>query len=71
MDHEELTAAMDGTPQTNGWDAVCSMNAERTGALFFQQYLADGPTSPTKPLRVIVPAGTGSEFLIVDAVLLL
>jgi hypothetical protein len=52
---------------TNGWDAVCAMSLPQVNALLFQQYLRHGPTSPAKPLRLIL--NVESQYWILDAVL--
>ncbi|MEU6235959.1 hypothetical protein [Kitasatospora sp. NPDC047058] len=52
---------------TQGWDAVCAMNAAQVSAVFRQQYLADGPTSPVRPVRVAFPDDT--DLMLVDIVL--
>ncbi|MFG2292309.1 hypothetical protein [Streptomyces sp. NPDC048603] len=52
---------------TQGWDAVCAMNAEQVSALFRLQYLTDGPTSPVRPVRVAFTDNT--DFVLVDTVL--
>ncbi|MEV6806817.1 hypothetical protein [Streptomyces sp. NPDC051132] len=56
-----------GQPDLLGWDAVCAMNAVQISAVFRQQYLAEGPTSPVRPIRVAFP--DGDDLMVVDTVL--
>ena len=64
MKREEIVKAMSNQSSTNGWDAVCAYSAARVNQIFFQQYLADGPTNPTRPLRAIVDDQGGTFYLI-------
>jgi hypothetical protein len=67
MKNEKSTAAMLGQSATNGWDAICALNAESVNSIFFQQYLQDGPTNPATPLRLILQ-GENTSFWILDVV---
>ncbi|WP_327739606.1 hypothetical protein OG749_42945 [Streptomyces nojiriensis] len=55
------------TLNTQGWDAVCAMNAAQVSALLRRQYLTDGPTSPVRPIRVAFTDNT--DFVLVDIIL--
>src|SRR5262245_42217537 len=55
-----------GPSITNGWDAVYAMGAAQINELFFQQYLQDGPTSPTTPVQLII--WDGSTFWLLDGI---
>src|SRR5436190_8653338 len=68
MKTAEIVAAMSGQSATNGWDAVCALNAQRVNDIFFQQYLQNGPTSPATPMRLILQ-GEGTNFWLLDVVL--
>jgi hypothetical protein len=67
MDKASTVNAMSGQSATNGWDAICALNAQRVNSIFFQQYLQDGPTNPATPLRVILQ-GEGTNFWALDIV---
>ena len=69
MKFKELSDRLTGESKTNGWDAVCAMNAKRTSDIFFQQYLSNGPTNPDLRLKTILEAGTDSDFMALDLVL--
>lgn len=62
-----IAQSMESSSATNGWDAVCAMNLKQVNALLLQQYLQDGPTSPSLPLRVILQVQ--EDFWIFDVVL--
>lgn len=53
---------------TNGWDAICALNAEKANSIFFQQYLQDGPTNPATPLRMTIKGEGPDNFWLLDLV---
>ena len=67
MDTRTIVAAMAAQSVTNGWDAICAVNARRMNSIFLQQYLQDGPTSPATPLRLILQ-GEGTNFWLLDLI---
>lgn len=68
MEHAELVAAASGQSLANGWDAICAINAQQVNAIFFQQYLQDGPTSPAMPLRAILAGDSPTNYWLLDVV---
>jgi hypothetical protein len=68
---KEIAGALQGASATNGWDAVLALNHTQVNALFFQQYLREGPTNPLpgRKLRVMLSVGEGATFWILDVVL--
>jgi len=62
-----IAAVMAGQDATNGWDVAYAMNLRQVNALFLQQYLQNGPTSPSMPLRVILEVQP--SFWILDVIL--
>lgn len=67
MNKDDLIAAMLGQSATNGWDAICALDAASVNKIFFQQYLQDGPTNPATPLRLMLE-GEDTTFWILDVV---
>jgi hypothetical protein len=67
MDSASIISAMSGQSATNGWDAICALDAQLVNSIFFQQYLQDGPTNPATPLQVILQ-GEDTSFWILDLV---
>jgi hypothetical protein len=57
-----------GQPATNGWDAICALNAQEVNRIFFQQYLQEGPVNWATRLRVILPS-QGTSLCLLDIVL--
>ena len=68
---KEIARALQGASATNGWDAVLALNHTQVNALFFQQYLREGPTNPLpgRKLRVMLSVGECATFWILDVVL--
>ena len=62
-----IAAAMSGQDASNGWDAAYGMSLQQVNALFLQQYLQNGPTNSTMPLRVVMQVQ--QTFWILDVVL--
>lgn len=50
---------------TNGWDAICALNAAQANTILFQQYLKNGPAGLFAPLRAVLPQD-GYDFWILD-----
>jgi hypothetical protein len=68
MDITALQQAMSGQSITNGWDAICALNAAQATAIFFQQYLQNGPINPSAlTLRAILLQD--SDFWLLDLAL--
>ena len=68
MEHATLVAAAPGQSLANGWDAICAINARQVNAIFFQQYLQGGPTSPARPLRAILAGDSPTNYWLLDVV---
>ena len=52
---------------TNGWDAICALNAAQASAILFQQYLKRGPANPFAiQLRAILPPQDAYDFWLLD-----
>lgn len=68
MEHATLVAAASGQSLANGWDAICAINARQVNAIFFQQYLQGGPTSPARPLRAILAGDSPTNYWLLDVV---
>ena len=68
---KEIAAALQGGSATNGWDAILALNQRQVNALFFQQYLREGPTNPLpgRQLRVMLNVGESATYWILDVVL--
>src|ERR1700751_2635328 len=68
---KEIAGVLQGGSATNGWDAVLALNHKQVNALFFQQFLREGPTNPLpgQKLRVMLSVGEGATFWILDVVL--
>lgn len=67
MNFQDLVSKLSNQTVTGGWDAVFAVDAAQINALFFQQYLQNGPTSPAVPLRTIVQ--NGNDFWVLDLTL--
>lgn len=67
MNFQDLVSKLSNQTVTGGWDAVFAVDAAQINALFFQQYLQNGPTSPAVPLRTVVQNGT--DFWVLDLTL--
>lgn len=67
MNFQDLVSKLSNQTVTGGWDAVFAVDAAQINALFFQQYLRNGPTSPAVPLRTVVQNGT--DFWVLDLTL--
>ena len=65
MNFQQLTSALTGTLNTNGWDAVCAMNAANLNQAFFQQYMQRGPMDPAKHLATVIQ-DQGNQFWLLD-----
>src|SRR5262249_29839839 len=66
----EIASVLQGASATNGWDAILALNQKQVNALFFQQYLREGPTNPLpgRRLRVMLHV-EGATYWILDVVL--
>jgi hypothetical protein len=67
MNFQDLVSKLSNQTVTGGWDAVFAVDAAQINALFFQQYLQNGPTSPAVPLRTV--AQNGTDFWVLDLTL--
>jgi hypothetical protein len=67
----EIAESSPGALATNGWDAVLALDHTEVNALFFQQYLHEGPTNPLpgRRLRVMLSVGESKTFWILDTII--
>lgn len=69
MNFQDLVTSLNGTSNTNGWDAVCAYNATQLSAFCFDQFLESMISNPLAgEIRVAVLI-SGADYLIADMTL--